>query len=209
MPGLTRKLFAGTALYPKVKALGHYPDYFWWVLRGKPARTPHLLKQRAVLEYGKRYRLRTIVETGTYYGEMIDAVLGHFDRIYSIELNPELVALARRRFEHYTEVRILEGSSQHKVLEVLDELDEPALFWLDCGYYCWDGQRGSEDRLAVELQAILSHRVENHIVLIDDARGFTGANGTLTAAQLAAQVEQDFPARKVVIERDIIRITLR
>ena len=209
MPGLTHKIFGGTALYPKVKALGHYPDYFWWVLRGKPVRSPHLLKQRTVLEYGKLYRLRTFIEVGTYYGEMIDAVLAHFDRIYSIELNAELAALARRRFEGRPQIQILEGDSQRKLPELLAGIRESALFWLDGGYNMWENQRGSDDRLLVELRAILSHRVQNHTVLIDDARGFTGANGTLSAAQLAAKIERDFPTRKVAIERDILRITAR
>ena len=209
MPGLTHKIFGGTALYPKVKALGHYPDYFWWVLRGKPIRSPHLLKQRTVLEYGKLYRLRTFIEVGTYYGEMIDAVLAHFDRIYSIEVNAELAALARRRFEGRPQIHILEGDSQRKLPELLAGIGEPALFWLDGGYNLWAGQRGSDDRLLIELQAILSHRVPNHIVLLDDARGLTGQHGTLTAAQLKAKIEHEFPERQVAIERDILRITRR
>jgi hypothetical protein len=209
MPRLTYKIFGGTALYPKIKALGHYPDYLWWMLRGKPVRAPHLLKQKTVLEYARRHQLRTFIESGTYQGEMIDAVLGHFDRIYSIELNPEWTAFARRRFARHSKVCILEGDSQRKIPELLSDIHEPALFWLDGGYCCWEGQNGSLNRLLVELQAILSHRVEDHIILIDDARGFTGVGGTLTAVQLAAKIEQDFPARRVAIMRDIFRITRR
>ncbi len=211
MPRLTYRIFGGMQLYPVIKALGHYPDYFWWVLRGRPVRSPHLLKQRTVLEYGRRYRLRTFVETGTYHGEMVRAVLGHFDHIYSIELNPEWAAFASRRFARHPEVRIVVGDSRRKVAELLAEITEPALFWLDAAYYGTGAQRGNLERLLAELQAILSHRQPDHVVLMDDARTFTGTGvkEALTAAQLAAKIEHDFPARTVAIERDIFRITRR
>ena len=125
MPRLTYRIFGGTALYPKIKALGHYPDYLWWVLRGKPVRSPHLLKQMTVVAYGRKHQLLTLVETGTYHGEMVNAVLGHFDRIYSIQLNPEWADFARRRFAQHPEVHIVQGSSQEKVAEVLAEMNEP------------------------------------------------------------------------------------
>ena len=211
MPRLTYRIFGGTALYPKIKALGHYPDYLWWVLRGKPVRSPHLLKQKTVLAYGKKHQLRTLVETGTYHGEMVHAALGHFDRIYSIELNPEWAAFAHRRFARHPEVHIVEGSSQQKVPEVLAGINEPSLFWLDAAYYGSGAQGGNITRLLAELQAILSHHVRGHVVLMDDARTFTGTgvDGAMTAAQLAAKIEREFPGRKVVIERDIFRITRR
>ena len=30
-------------MYGAYKALGHYPDYWYWILRGRPQRSPHLL----------------------------------------------------------------------------------------------------------------------------------------------------------------------
>ena len=42
----------------------------------KPPRSPHLLKQKTVLEYARRYNLKTLIETGTYYGEMVAAMRG-------------------------------------------------------------------------------------------------------------------------------------
>jgi len=69
-----RKLLARTPFYGVYKSLGHYPDYWYWKLRGEPIRSPHLLKQRTVREYAQRYGLRVLVETGTYYGEMVDAM---------------------------------------------------------------------------------------------------------------------------------------
>ena len=208
MSQLTRRMFEGTSLYPKIKSLGHYPDYLWWILRGKPVRSPHLLKQKTVLEYGRRFGLRNFVETGTYHGEMVQAALRHFDRIYSVELDPKLAAFARARFERQTHVRILEGSSEVRIPEVLAELDSAALFWMDAGYYGSGAQLGNIDRLRSELNCILSH-AQQHIVLMDDARVFTGGDGKTSAAQLISEIEQRFPNRKVEIVRDIFRISFR
>ena len=74
-----RKFLQRTPFYGVYKSLGHYPDYWYWKLRGQPVRSPHLLKQRTVREYAEKYRLRTMVETGTYYGEMVAAMKNRFD----------------------------------------------------------------------------------------------------------------------------------
>ena len=71
-----RKMLQRTPFYGVYKSLGHYPDYWYWKLRGEPIRSPHLLKQRTVRDYAQRYGLRVLVETGTYYGEMVEAMKG-------------------------------------------------------------------------------------------------------------------------------------
>ena len=138
-------------LYPAFKQLGHYPDYWWWKLRGEPRRIPHLIKQRTVLEYAQRFGLTTLIETGTYYGEMIAAVVNRFRRIYSIELDPRLAMQARERFRRYPRVEIIEGDSQTLVPNLLQRIDERCLFWLDAGYCGWSGKVGNPDRLGSEL----------------------------------------------------------
>jgi len=160
-------------MYGAYKALGHYPDYWYWILRGRPARAPHLLKQKVVREYGEKFALKTLVETGTYYGEMVAAMKSHFDRIYSIEYVPALAERATRKFARDEHIRIFCGDSRVVMPEVLALLKQPALFWLDAGYYGWVGMRTDDQRLSVELEMILSHPYP-HTILLDDARGFLG-----------------------------------
>lgn len=193
--------------YTSLKAIGHYPDYWYWILRGKPVRSPHLLKQRTVLAYGKQYGLRTLVETGTYYGEMVSATKSHFDQIYSIEQDPELAARATRRFAGSPHIHILQGDSQLVLPELLASLTQPALFWLDAGYYGWSGLQGNQQRLGVELDAILRHPVRGHVILMDDAHGLNGQNGAPTVEEVAKGIESQFPGRKVEVGYDILRIT--
>ena len=199
----------GEAQYSKWKPLGHRFDYLWWVVRGKPVRSPHLLKQMTVAEYGRRHNLRTLVETGTYYGEMVAPMRTHFDRIYSIELDPQLAEISRQRFAEDASITVLEGDSQVLIPQVVAKLDAPALFWLDAGYYGMHPAQGDLTRLLSELRAILSTPVAGHVVLMDDARCFVGAENKFTAAQLVAWIEKEFPSRKAEIVRDIFRVTPR
>jgi hypothetical protein len=203
-----RRLLQRTPLYGAYKALGHYPDYWYWILRGRPARSPHLLKQKVVREYGERYGLKTLVETGTYYGEMISAMKSHFDRIYSIEYVTELVERAKRKFARDQHVHIFCGDSRMVIPEVLALIQGPALFWLDAGYYGWVGMRTDDQRLSAELEMILSHPYP-HIILLDDARGLTGQDGIPSVEDVKGYVESRFPQRSVEVKYDIMRIMLR
>jgi len=208
MSKLMRSLM-GEAQYSKWKPVGHRFDYFWWLMRGKPVRSPHLLKQMTVAEYGRRYNLRTLVETGTYYGEMVASMRKHFDRIYSVELEPQLAAVSREKFAGDPGITILEGDSQTLIPKVVAELQAPAVFWLDAGYYGAHPAQGDLSRLLSELRAILSSSIPGHVVLMDDARCFIGAENKFTAAQLVSWIEKEFPDRRAEIARDIFRVTRR
>ena len=202
-----RRLLQRTPVYGAYKAIGHYPDYWYWILRGRPARSPHLLKQKVVREYGRRFGLKTLVETGTYYGEMVAAMKRHFERIYSIEFVAELAERAQRKFAREAHIKILCGDSCVVMPHVLSLLSGPALFWLDGGYYVWMGQPGDQQRLFAELEMILSHPFP-HVILLDDARGLTGRDGIPSVGDLKAFVQGKSPARQVRVEHDIVRVAL-
>ena len=196
-------------MYAGFKQLGHYPDYWYWKLRGEPRRIPHLLKQKAVLEYARRYGLSTLVETGTYYGEMIAAVLHDFKRIYSIELDPELARRAQQRFAKDKHVEVIQGDSHSMVPKLLSRVNQACLWWLDAGYCGWVGEVGDPNRLSSELYAILADSRYPHVVLMDDADGVNGQGGSPTLEELIASIRSQYPNRQVEVERNIIRITPR
>ena len=202
-----RRLLQRTPVYGTYKAIGHYPDYWYWILRGRPERSPHLLKQKVVREYSEKFGLKTLVETGTYYGEMVAAMRRRFDRIYSIESVPALAARAQWKFARDRHIRIFCGDSRAVMPEVLALLKGPALFWLDAGYYGWVGKQGDQQRLSAELEMILSHPFA-HIILLDDARGLTGRDGIPSVSDVKAQIETKFPTRYVEVQYDIMRVTL-
>jgi hypothetical protein len=202
-----RKMLQRTPFYGVYKSLGHYPDYWYWKLRGEPIRSPHLLKQRTVRDYAQRYGLRVLVETGTYYGEMVDAMKNRFAEIYSVEFDSQLAQRAAKKFSRWPHIHILEGDSQKVVPELLQSLKEPTLFWLDAGYYGWAGLHGNEKRLTSEIEAVLSHSIPQHVILMDDARGLNGLNGSPTVPELKQRIEADFPGRGFEVRYDILRIT--
>jgi hypothetical protein len=202
-----RKLLQRTPFYGLYKSLGHYPDYWYWQLRGKPVRSPHLVKQLTVRAYAQDHGLRVLVETGTYYGEMVAAMKRRFDEIYSVEYDLPLARRAQAKFARWPHIHILQGDSQQVVPELLKSLRQPALFWLDAGYYGWAGLQGDKQRLTTELEAILSHSIAAHVVLMDDARGLNGQNGAPTVEQLKQRIAAEFPGREVEVKHDILRIT--
>ena len=69
-----------------------------WENAGKPVPPPHIVKQQVIIEFQKKYQCETLVETGTYLGEMVDAQLNNFNRIYSIELGEDLWKAAVKKF---------------------------------------------------------------------------------------------------------------
>jgi hypothetical protein len=208
-----RKFMQRMPFYSAYKSLFHYPDYWYWKLRPQPKRSPHLVKQRALLEYARRYSLRTLVETGTYYGVMVEALRGKFDRVDSIESLPELARAAALKFQRYPHVRILEAESQIAIPQILQTLTAPAIFWLDAGYYTWDGLHRNKQRLAMELQAILGDRIADHVVLIDDASTLKFRVGDNPEPENIRELKENlssvYPARRVDIVNDIVRITPR
>jgi hypothetical protein len=139
---------------------------------------------------------------------MVAAMRQRFDQIYSIEFDHPLAERAAKKFARWPHIHILEGDSQKKIPEILAKLSRPALFWLDAGYYGWAGLQGDKQRLTVELDSILEHSINSHIILMDDARGLNGQNGAPTVAQVKQHIELTFPRRKVSVKHDIMRIVV-
>jgi hypothetical protein len=174
---------------------------------GRPAKTPYLVKVKAVREYARRHGLRVLVETGTYRGDMMMAQRAHFDALTSIELDPQLHQAARRRLGHLPQVTLLHGDSGVKITEVLAGLDRLALFWLDAHYSGGVTARAEIDTpISAEMEQVLAHPVKGHVILIDDAHEFVGENGYPTYEQLAREVTRRRPDLAVELRDNNIRI---
>ena len=66
-----------------------------WKRGGQPLPPPHAVKQTLLRQVARTLRLRVLVGTGTYEGDMVEAMKGDFDRIYSIEISEGLAMRAR------------------------------------------------------------------------------------------------------------------
>src|SRR5687768_9533730 len=105
-----------------------------WHLAGNPIPPPHIVKQITITGYQKKYSISTLVETGTYLGDMVEAQKKRFRKIISIELSVDLYEKAKQRFVKDKNVRIVQGDSGEALPGILKEITERAIFWLD-GHY--------------------------------------------------------------------------
>jgi hypothetical protein len=179
-----------------------------WAASGKPVPPPHTLKRQVLGEYAKRHGTKILVETGTYEGEMVEAMRRHFDKVISIELSPEHYKRAADRFAAYDNVEIVFGDSALMLPDVLIDIAEPALFWLDGHYSAGNTAKGDKETpILGELDAILRHAIKGHVILVDDARCFDGTADYPTLQQLESYLRERRPSASFEVRDDIIRIT--
>ncbi len=69
-----RSLVVRTRFYAAYAAWQQRVEMADWLKAGKPLPPPHRYKQRIVIDYARRFNLRSFVETGTYHGAMTWAV---------------------------------------------------------------------------------------------------------------------------------------
>jgi len=178
-----------------------------WQQDGAVGAMPNLGKQQVVIDYIKKFSPEILIETGTYKGKMIYAVMPHIDRIYSIELDETHYQNARRRFAGYPDIHILQGQSGEVLPQILKSIHEPCLFWLDAHYSGGSTAKGDiETPIMQEMECILNHpRVEDHIILIDDANCFVGEKDYPALETLEQRVRQTRPHWVFEVVNDIIR----
>lgn len=115
---------------------------------------------------------RVFVETGTNRAETTAWAADHFAQVVSIEGMQDLYAAAVDAHGHRTNISFRHGDSRTVLGDVLADLSEPAILWLDA-HWCGDGTFGpaAECPLLEELDSVnRSHA--GHVILIDDARLF-------------------------------------
>lgn len=182
-----------------------------WEAAGKQDRTPYWVKVNTIADYAARYGTRVFVETGTYQGEMIAAQEARFDRLLSVELDPNLHAAATRRFRRRPKVELYQGDSATRLPEMLATANEPALFWLDAHYsrnLIATAKGEVETPISAELGIILERPFAD-VVLIDDADEFDGTNDYPPLDALLIELRDHHPDRDVTCDDAIIRITRR
>jgi hypothetical protein len=181
-----------------------------WERNGRPAPPPHPIKQAAIREHARRFGVRTLVETGTFHGDMVEAMRRDFDRVISIELSEELSDRARRRFATNRNVEIVQGDSGVELGKLLDRISGPVLFWLDGHYSAGETAQGDKDTpIYAELAHIYGSGRRDHVVIIDDARCFGFDADYPTLDELRAFVISMQPDVDFDVQFDSIRITPR
>ena len=183
-----------------------------WKRRGSPLPPPPAVKQQILLGLATRHSLRLFVETGTSFGDMVQAMIPHFDQIWTIELGDRLYAEAQEKFRDARNVELIHGDSGRELGRLVPTLDAPALFWLDAHYSGGPlrgatSARGEKDTpILEELDHILGAAETRHVVAIDDARLFGTDPAYPTLDAVAAFVKSRGPKRRMIVDCDCIQI---
>jgi hypothetical protein len=177
-----------------------------WIKKGFPVPPPHIVKQLTISEYQDKYNYTILVETGTFLGDMVEAQKKRFKKIFSIEVGVDLYNNATKRFKNDKNVTIVLGDSGKVLPEILSEINEPAICWLDGHYSAGITEKGDKDcPIFEELEAIFNSKKLNHILLIDDARLFIGKGDYPNIEKLTEYILSKNEEYKVEVKHDIIR----
>lgn len=178
-----------------------------WVKNGMKKSPPASFKQKTVRAYAKKYKINTLIETGTYVGKMIIANRKIFKKIFSIELDYNLFKLSKQKCVKYHNISIFYGNSIDILPKLLLKIDSPCVFWLDAHYSGIGTAKGELDTpIMTELQYILDSKNYEHIILIDDACFFIGKDGYPTIKKLKEFVNSKREDYSFIVKYDIIRI---
>jgi hypothetical protein len=154
-----------------------------------------LLREHMIGPYAD---ISTIVETGTCRGEGTQVMAAHFDRVYTIELDPTLHAATQARLGEAgcDNITFIQGDSATELKVLVNALDGPAVFFLDAhwsgdatvdwessdwkGYGLNTAHAGDSEQpdshaqvpLAEEFDAIANHFPHRAIIYVDDMDKF-------------------------------------
>ena len=212
MKQLFIRILKNTSLY--------YPLYNWkakreqvkelieWERKGRPVPPPHIVKQRTLQVYSTRFGLKILIETGTYCGDMIEAMKDSFDRLYSIELSKELYEKTKERFEGVKHIELIHGDSGLELRNVIKKINQPALFWLDGHYSAGDTAHGDKETpIYEEMSHILNASDRGDVIIIDDARCFGADPSYPSIGELSDFIRSKRTNIDIVVQDDSIRIT--
>ena len=179
-----------------------------WIEEGKPPPPPHIYQQALLRQYAREYGLNVFVETGTYCGDMVKALIGSMKRIYSIELGDELYKRTKTRFQNNKNVVLIHGDSSQELDKILQKLEEPALFWLD-GHFCGEltGKGEKTTPIYKELEQILNTPCKEHVIIIDDARLFKSRQEYPNIDDIIQFVKSKSNNYDIIVQDDSFRIT--
>lgn len=177
-----------------------------WKREGKLLPPPHIIKVRTVEHFQKQTNYSILVESGTFMGDMIKSQLDNFNKIYSIELSKKFWEAAKLMFRNEPKVHLLQGDSGQVLHELISDISEPAIFWLDGHYSGADTARGDKiSPIYEELKAIFKSNLA-HCILIDDARLFDDTDDYPGLDDLKRFILENRTAAKIAVDADTISV---
>ena len=187
----------------------------WWQiqqwLRGPHSSPvpPKAYKHATIRRAGQQYHCPILIETGTYTGGAIAALMHDFREIYSIELHRPFFERQQQRFASEPHITLLSGDSGEELQKLVPTLTARAVFWLDAhgsGTKRTPNAPAPQAPVLRELKAILPYVVTaGHVVLIDDAHTLqSGRKWGRGIADPMAEIRQEFLTKHPDWQWDVI-----
>ena len=165
-------------------------------------------KVMQLIKYCNLYKCKILIETGTFYGYTSKICKDYFNKVYTIELSDYFYKMALETFKNDNNVTCLHGDSGIVLKDLMKNINEKTLFWLDGHYSAGLTAKGEKETPIIEeLNTILNHNIKDHVLLIDDARCF-GEGDYPTIKELEKFIRQYRPNCDFKVKNDIIRVIL-
>lgn len=133
----------------------------------------------------------TFIETGTHEGATIIAIAPYFTHCHTIELSHMYYNLAKSNASGINNIVFHHGDSAAVLPNLLDDIQDNVIFYLDGHWSSGDTARGSKDvPLIEELQGINEKCKKNAIIIVDDYRLF-GTTHSENWGEIKEQVLMD------------------
>lgn len=205
MKNLGGNMFYFGRIFRDARVFFEYPI---WVFKGRPAPDNHLYKRKRIINISNKYSCVSFIETGTFYGQMINSLRHKFSRLASVELYEPLFQKNKKYFSEQQKISIYYGDSSEQLENMIENSEGKILFWLD-GHYSGSGTALGSTVCPVmaELDAIKAQGGMEHCILIDDARLFNGTDGYPELDTVKTKLLTINPSYNVYIDGDCIVAT--
>ncbi len=200
------KLRGKNSLKEKIKDIDSRVAYIWQK-GGMLPLTPEF-KQKNIKEYAKEYNCKILIETGTYLGDTVNALKNDFDEIFTIELSKDLFEKATKRFNNVSKIHCYQGNSKDILPNILDNINQIPIFWLDAHYSAGITAKGDKDTPIIEELKIILSKLNKTVILIDDAREFGTEADYPSLFNVECLIKKSFPKADFKVYNDVIRIII-
>jgi FkbM family methyltransferase len=130
------------------------------------------IPKNLVLGIKQEVKIDNFIETGTFKGETTFWAADFFDKVYTIEISPEISRETASKSDCPKNIEFIVGDSREELPQLVKRVKGRSFYWLD-GHWCTGaGGKEAECPLMDELKAIAVS--EKPIIFIDDARCFLG-----------------------------------
>ena len=135
---------------------------------------------------------------------MIRTHANNFKEIHTVELMEKYYLAAKEDFKNKNNIICHFGESVEMLKKIVPTLKEKTIYWLDAHYSVDVFARGDSDCPALQELDIIFINKANPIILIDDARDFTGNGDYPTVEKVISLIKSKRPNYSVNVIDDMI-----